>query len=109
MCPTNDNCTLLDYETNLKKGTVFFEPFSKRVDEYFVVDDWYYNKEENKLYVCCSRKEGIKTIFLASVVLEDGKFVHDMTGYFDPNSLEKYFTLAKGEEWTGGEVFDDYC
>ena len=25
------------------------------------------------------------------------------------DGLEKYMTLARGEEWTGGDVFDDFC
>ena len=29
--------------------------------------------------------------------------------YFAEESLEKYYTLAMGREWTGGNVFDDYC
>lgn len=29
--------------------------------------------------------------------------------FFDPNGVEKYMTIAKGFEWTGGDVFDDYC
>ena len=109
LCPVSSESTLLDYEANLEKGKILFQPFGKGKNESFIVDDWYYNKKEDRLYICCNRKEGVKTIFLASIILKDGIFIHDMTGYFDPNSLEKYFTIAKGEEWTGGEVFDDYC
>ena len=107
LCP--ETSSLSDYEANLKKGAILFEPCGKGPDECFMVDDWYYNKDEEKLYICCSRKAGVKTIFLATIVLKDNIFYHDMVGYFDPNSLNKYFTIAKGEEWTGGEVFDDYC
>jgi hypothetical protein len=32
-----------------------------------------------------------------------------MGSFFDENGAKKYFTLAQGKEWTGGDVFDDYC
>ena len=47
---------------------------------------------------------------LAQVTREDGVFVHDNCGsFFMEDGAQKYFTLAQGLEWTGGETFDDYC
>jgi hypothetical protein len=47
---------------------------------------------------------------LAQVTLEDGVFVHANRGsFFTEDGAQKYFTLAQGLEWTGGETFDDYC
>jgi len=47
---------------------------------------------------------------LAQITLEDGIFVHANCGsFFMEDGAQKYFTLAQGLEWTGGETFDDYC
>lgn len=47
---------------------------------------------------------------LAQVTLEDAVFVHANCGsFFTEDGAQKYFTLAQGLEWTGGETFDDYC
>lgn len=29
--------------------------------------------------------------------------------FFQEDGLEKYYTIALGQEWKGGNVFDDYC
>ena len=36
-------------------------------------------------------------------------FIHEGWSYVHEDGQEKYFTIAKGEEWTEGEVFDDFC
>ena len=41
--------------------------------------------------------------------LDKGFFCHEGTTFFHEDGSQKYFTLAIGEEWTGGDVFDDYC
>ena len=33
----------------------------------------------------------------------------DTRSFFSPDGLEKYMTIAKGEEWKGGDVIDDFC
>ena len=52
----------------------------------------------------------IKPWALAKVTVRDDKFVHQSLGsYFHEDGALKYFTIAKGEKWEGGEVFDDLC
>jgi len=46
---------------------------------------------------------------MTKITKEGEFFIHEGKAYFQKNGQEKYFTLAKGEEWTGGTVFDDYC
>ncbi len=47
---------------------------------------------------------------LTSITFENGKFIHTSEGsFFEEIGAEKYMTLALGREWTGGDVFDDYC
>ncbi|MBL7724301.1 MAG: HNH endonuclease [Chitinophagaceae bacterium] len=52
----------------------------------------------------------IKPFALTAITYENGIFVHESKGtFFEQNSAEKHFTLALGQEWTGGEGIDDYC
>ena len=52
---------------------------------------------------------GIKSLYLTRVTFIDHTFLYDAQSFFAPESLEKYMTIARGEEWTGGDVFDDFC
>lgn len=52
----------------------------------------------------------IKPWALSKVTYENGIFSHRNNGsYFEENGARKYFTLAQGKKWTGGDVIDDYC
>ncbi len=66
---------------------------------------------ENALLVLCKfEPPNVKKYSLAKVTYENDCFIHTALGtYFDENGGRKYFTLAQGLEWKGGEVFDDYC
>ncbi|WP_052087228.1 HNH endonuclease signature motif containing protein [Helicobacter typhlonius] len=66
---------------------------------------------ENALLVLCRfEPPNIKRYSLAKVTYENDCFIHTaLETYFDENAGYKYFTLAQGLEWKGGEVFDDYC
>ena len=67
------------------------------------------NTETNVLSVATTNPGGIKSLFLTSVTLGIYGFEYETRSFFSSDGLEKYMTLAKGEEWTGGEVFEDYC
>ena len=54
-------------------------------------------------------ESGAKQFGVMTITMEDGWFIHEGRGYFQEDGQEKYFTIAKGEEWTGGDVFDDFC
>lgn len=70
-------------------------------------------KSENnkKFWVICDNEEGpVKRWALVEVACENGYYVHTSLGtYFQQDGAVKYFTLAQGKEWKGGEVFDDGC
>lgn len=52
----------------------------------------------------------IKEWGLNKIYYEDGIFVHEsLHMYFSEEGARKYFTIACGREWTGGDVLDDYC
>lgn len=56
-----------------------------------------------------SGEDSIKPYGVMTITMEDGWFIHEGRGYFQEDGQEKYFTIAKDEEWTGGDVFDDFC
>ena len=63
-----------------------------------------------RLYVLTYKKDVIKPWALCKITLKDGYFVHEnQHTFFDEDGGQKYFTLAMGHEWTGGDVFDDFC
>ena len=90
-----------------------------QVDSVFCKNDIYSSlvidaaiTDEGKALWVMTRSGGdsIKPWALAKVVYKDGKYIHESMGsFFDQNGAKKYFTLAQGKEWTGGDVFDDYC
>ena len=56
-----------------------------------------------------SGEDSVKPYGVMTITMEDGWFIHEGRGYSDEKGQEKYFTIAKGEKWTGGDVFDDFC
>lgn len=56
-----------------------------------------------------SGKDSVKPCGVMTITKEDGWFIHEGRGYSDEKGQTKYFTIAMGEEWTDGDVFDDIC
>lgn len=56
-----------------------------------------------------SGKDSVKPYGVMTITMADGWFIHEGRGYSDEEGQTKYFTIAMGEEWTGGDVFDDLC
>ncbi|MCX3266454.1 HNH endonuclease signature motif containing protein [Pedobacter agri] len=55
-------------------------------------------------------EDSIKGWALAEITFEDGMFIHTSKGtFFKEQGAEKYYTIAQGLEWKGGDGIDDYC
>ena len=67
------------------------------------------NKDGTAICLKTLSESGAKPYGVMTITMGDGWFIHEGRGYSDENGQEKYFTIAKGEEWTGGDVFDDFC
>ena len=107
--PKNTNSTLEQYSNRLEIGEVFYsKTFGKELNEY-IISDFYYNEQTETLTVATTTEGGIKNLYLTTVTKADNDFQYETRSFFDPNGIEKYMTIAKGFEWTGGDVFDDYC
>ena len=108
-CPkTTTETPLEDYAHNLKENVVFSKNnlFGSKAKE------WDLSSDKTKLYVLCENtgESSMKPYSFAIVSIVDGMFAHESGGtYFEEQGARKYYTIAQGKEWTGGEVFDDYC
>lgn len=97
---------LMEYKTRLTPGSVFCQ------NEYtnsLVIDSALVDSSSALIVMCQSSDEGaLKPWSLAKITYSDGKYYHEsIQTYFHEDGAKKYFTLAQGKEWTGGEVFDD--
>ena len=107
--PTGVEKTLAGYFDNLNINEVFcYKDYPSGRYSYTILE-YYLNTETNVLSVATTNPGGVNSLFLTSVTLGIYGFEYDTHSFFSSDGLEKYMTLAKGEEWTGGEVFDDYC
>lgn len=115
LCPnTKESNPLEAYMKNMQEGKIFaFDKHKKSVIlEFALLQENATQKiNENALLVLCKfEPQNIKAYSLAKVIYENDCFIHISLGtYFEENGGRKYFTIAQGLEWEGGEVFDDYC
>ena len=108
--PLDGEISLNSYFARLKNGEVF-SFIQTRFDKYkYSIIDFCLNKDGDILSVATEGDgKGIKNFFITTVTFENGEFKYDTRSFFSIQGVEKYMTLARGEEWTGGDVIDDYC
>ena len=105
-CPQHEDSSLEEYASNIVIG----KPFFFHHDNKYLVDGFGLSNDRKTLAVKCSDLLAPKQNILITVTYNSRKwFIHTCNRYFAEESLEKYYTLAIGREWTGGDVFDDYC
>lgn len=114
--PIGGDLSLEEYNNNLKLGKRFcYRDYVYGRNQYvrygFRIIDFFYNKDTSTLSVATESEDGggVKNLFFTKVAIENNEFVYTTKSCFSPISIEKYMTLARGEEWTGGDVIDDYC
>jgi hypothetical protein len=107
-CPsTISQDPIASYEANLAPDSIF-----ARNDLYMSkVHTFAMSADHGSIWVMTSHgKDAIKPWGLAKITFERGVFVHESIGtFFYEDGAEKQFCLGRGLEWTGGDVFDDYC
>lgn len=109
LCPQEQfEKPLEEYKKRLGPGQIFC---SNQYQNSIVLDAALV-EDGTALYVMCksSDETAIKPWSLSEVTYKDGRYFHkNIQTYFKEDGAQKNFTLAKGEEWTGGDVFDDFC
>lgn len=107
--PHGYDISLDAYYANLHTEEVFcYKDYPSGRYSYYILE-YYLNKDTNVLSVATRSTGGIKSLFLTSITLENNGFVYETSSFFSYDGIEKYMTIARGEQWTGGEVFDDFC
>lgn len=97
---------IFSYKSILKIG----KTFSRNKYSNWVIAEYAISKDEDKLWVICSATDptAIKPWSFVQVTFRNNLFVHENLGsFFKQNGAKKYFILAQGLEWTGGDTFDD--
>ena len=102
--PETDLKPLTAYLNNLKKGAVV----TKNQYATHFIDDFALCKD-NRLVISTHADDGTKKFSMITVTLEDGKYVHEGTTFFEEQGAQKALTLAQGLEWKGRDGIDDYC
>ena len=108
-CPQEPTDNPLEtYLSNLRPNSVFCK---NQLYSSLVIDSAIVNEGKSLIVMTRSGEEhSIKPWALSQVTYKDGVFYHESKGtYFEEKGAQKYFILAQGKEWMGGDVFDDYC
>lgn len=107
-CPSKSvERPLEEYKNNLTVDAVFCK---NDLYSSLVMDSAITNEGKYLWVMTRSAEETIKPWALARVEYKDGIYAHENMGsFFEENGAKKYFTLAQGKKWTGGDVMDDYC
>ena len=107
LCPkAGEDVSLSNYLMKLSKDSVFSR---NEYGESMVVEAGY-NPDNETLYVLTTLPSPIKPFAICKIFIKDDAFVHESLGsFFREDGGRKSFTLAMDQEWTGGDVFDDYC
>ncbi len=112
-CPTEISSTpIRDYYNLLVIGNIYNkthyywnnETTIQLIEDKALVDN-------NKAILVLSKSENsLKPYALSKIYFSENNFIHESLGtFFHKNGGRKYFILEQGLEWTGGEVFDDFC
>ena len=105
--PIISNTPIEDYLKNLQIGKIFCK---NKYNESKIIK---YSLSEDKNSIVIQThciKNSIKGWYIAKITFENNLFVHTVyRSCFSENGAEKYYTIALGKEWIGGDVFDDFC
>lgn len=98
-----------DYFNKLQKDLVFYEKRYSNNCYQYKITDFAYNENEKYIAVATSSEGGIKSLFVTYIRRINDKFEYETRSFFLEDGVKKYMTLARNEEWSCGDVFDDYC
>lgn len=108
LCPQEQvENPLLEYKSRLIPNSVFCH---NQYQDSLVLDTALIDNDSALFVMCKSSDDGaLKPWSLTRITYKDKKYYHEsIQTYFHEDGAQKYFTLAQGKEWLGGEVFDDF-
>ena len=97
-----------EYLSNLKIGKILCESklFTSEITKFE------YNNEKQSIIVQTVQINGdsIKPWSIIEIIVREGICYHSLyCRCFKKDGADKYYTIACGREWPGGDVFDDFC
>lgn len=110
-CPENPGYNpLQDYLNNLVEDAVFAT--NQYGNSKVLKAD--FNKDKTAIFVATytNSEFAVKGYALAQIEYDATNNVYrhkSCSTFFEKNGAIKYFTTERGYEWTGGDVFDDFC
>ena len=94
---------LQDYLNNISEGKLFAKNAVYQ-SEVIKAD---FDKDRKAIVVMASGGMGYA---LAKIEYKSNMFYHtSIRTFITDEGAEKYYTIERGYEWTGGDVFDDFC
>lgn len=94
---------LQDYVNNISEGKLFAKNAVYQ-SEVIKAD---FDKDRKAIVVIASGGMGYA---LAKIEYKSNMFYHtSIRTFITDEGAEKYYTIERGYEWTGGDVFDDFC
>ena len=108
--PKTDVPSLEQYANKLQRNKVFYTKQYSNVDflESRILDA-FYDKEKQIIYVATMSNNDLKPFYLTEITINNNAYSYSGRSLFEQRSLDKYMTLARGEEWNGEDTIDDYC
>lgn len=108
LCPIEVKSeAIAEYYENLEADKTFCR---NKYSESKIID-FAISADKQKLWVVTdSGENSFKRWALAEISYENAYYIHSAySTFFKKDGAMKYFTKVQGKEWTGGEVFDDFC
>lgn len=108
-CPSEPGENPLQEYLDKLKADVIFSENRYGASRVLMAD---FNASNNSVFVATYSEDAVKRYALAKVEYDQsaGIYYHENCGsFFEEDSVRKYFTVERGYEWTGGDVFDDFC
>lgn len=109
-CPQEEaENPLLAYYEKLQPGNVYYMNSHYKT---LILEAAFYEEKQQIIVKCESgdSENAIKPWSVGIITYENGLYVHSLyKTCFQKDSADKYSTILQGKEWTGGNVFDDFC
>ena len=108
-CPSVAKTNVLEeYLSNLEVGKILCqsEIFTSEITKFE------YNSDKQTIIVQTvqTNKNSVKPWHITTITVNEGRCYHSLyCSCFKEDGADKYYTIACGREWTGGDVFDDFC
>lgn len=108
-CPSETKTNMLEkYFSNLNVGKILCQ------SNLFVsvITNFEYNNEKEVIIIQTvqTNRDSIKPWHITKITAKNGIYYHSLyCSCSEEDGADKYYTIACGREWTGGDVFDDFC